>query len=286
VVRVEVVGTAPRGDQPLRRLFRRVETRPGAAGVVVDERLVLTHASLARYADASFTVTTGGGARQAARLRHLDRARELAVLECDEPLEVPALALGSSATLPAGALVVALGDPFGTARDAQPTASLGVLEGRVALDAAEVSYAGEVLLTDAAVNPGSEGGPLLDLSGAVVGVLAPLAEDRRTGALHGHAIPAEAAQQVLQVARAAKPRLGFHARLGPDGVEVATVEPQGLAARAGLRPGDLIRHVGGRAVSSTDDLRQALAGAEGPVAVSVERDGKRVELRLQLGGAR
>lgn len=291
VVLVEVDGERPRGDAPRRRFFRPVAGRDAGAGVVVGEHLVLTHAALALYEDPSFRVTTASGARHPARLAALDLERELAVLRVEGALDAPAAALGASDGLRVGNLVVALGDPFEEARDAQPAATLGVVEGRLALESRAASYAGEVLLTDAAINPGSEGGPLVDLEGRVVGVLAPLVRDRRTGGLHGHAVPIEAARPLLAEAEGGArrgPKLGFLGRAGRGGVVVAVVRAGGPAERAGLRAGDVILAVAGRRVRSSADLRRAIGAwePEGPLRLEVERDGERRVLDVDVGGGR
>lgn len=277
VVRLEVQGGRPLGDAARERLFRDVESRDAGAGVVVGERLVLTHAALCAYEGASFSLTLPNGRRVPAALRRRDPALGLALLEGAEPLGVTPLVLARSLEVPVGTLVVALGDPFGAARDAQAAASLGVLEGRLVLEARGSAYQGRVLVTDAALNPGSEGGPLLDLEGRVLGVLAPLLRDERTGTLVGHAIPAEAARELLS--RAEGPRLGFQAAAVPEGLRVAAVEPDGPAARAGLMVGDLIVAVGeGQATPA----RLRAAAAAGPVVLRVERGAERLELTLPL----
>lgn len=279
VVRLQVQGGRPLGDAARERLFRDVESRDAGAGVIVGERQVLTHAALCAYEGASFALTLPSGQRVPAALRRRDPGLGLALLEAEAPLGVAPLELAASREVPLGALVIALGDPFGAARDAQAAASLGVLEGRLVLDARGSGYGGRVLVTDAALNPGSEGGPLLDLQGRVLGILAPLLRDERTGSLVGHAIPSEAARELLT--RAEAPKLGFQAAAEPLGLRVAAVEPGGAAAAAGLEVGDLIVEVGG-APASAAGLRAAIGA--GPVVVTVERDGARRELRL--GGPR
>jgi S1-C subfamily serine protease len=295
VVRVELRSGRPLGDAPRRRFFRAVPNRREASGLVVGRRRVLTHAALALYEEPEFEIVTSSGLRTGARLWRLDRERELALLETEAFLDVPAAPLGRSDDLRVGSLVLALGDPFGMARDAQAAASLGVLEGRVRLDARETSYTGEVLLTDAAVNPGNEGGPLVDVRGRVVGLLAPLARDRRLASplgalgptsLSGHAIPIEEAFELLGEAEATPRRvaLGFRGRARNGGVEVVRVYPGGPAARAGLREGDVIRGMDGVSVRTGDDLRRLLREATRSVILEIERSGRSRTVEVRLGG--
>jgi S1-C subfamily serine protease len=293
VVRVALESGRPRGDAPRWHLLRRVASREAGAGVALGHDLVLTHASLAMYDEPRYTVTTRSGRRCAAHLIHLDLARELAVLRA-EGLDAPAAETGSSQALRAGHLVLALGDPFGMAVDAQPTATLGVLEGRGRVDAIESRYTGDVLLTDAPINPGSEGGALLDLEGRLVGVLAPLALDRRLeGAarpgeepdLTGYAIPVEAALATLRVAVRPPREAGFVGRTDEGGVAVVRVEARGVAQAAGLRVGDLVVAAGAQGVRTTEELRAALRdvgeGAPATLELTVERAGARLALELR-----
>ena len=267
VVRVELVSGEPLKDAPRRRLFRALASRRRASGIVVGRDLIVTHAALGLFEAPAYQVTTASGRRYDARLLRLDRAREIAVLQTSAPLDAPTAVTRPSSAVSRGSLVIALGDPFGMARDAQATVTLGVLEGRVELDAAEASYRGEVLLTDAAINPGSEGGPLVDLDGRVIGVLAPLAQDRRLdtnglgtpASLTSYAIPIEEALQVVRPRQPAAPPLGFRGRVRDQGLEVVIVEPGGAAERAGLRPGDVIQRAGTLRVETGNDLRRAAA---------------------------
>ena len=282
VVQVEVEGDRPRGDAPRWRWFRQVAGRRAGAGVVVDERWVVTHASLAAYDPPRFTITTSEGVQVVARLVRLDQPREVALLEAEERLGAVPARLGSSRGVHVGQVVAAVGDPFGTARDAQAAATWGVIEGVVALDARESSFAGPVLLTDAALNPGSEGGALLDLHGRVVGLLAPLVRDARTGDLTGYALPVEACRAVIEAAARPRSPLGIQGRVEAGvGVLVVTVEPGGAAAAAGLRAGDLIVAADGAPVRSGEDLRAAVAASGEELAVEYVRGSARRTVRLR-----
>lgn len=289
VVRVELPDGRPRPDLPRRHLFREVAARESGAGIVVGPDLVLTHAAVVAHEADGWTIATPGGQRVRAVLARLELQDEVAVLRTLEPLQAPPLATGSAAGLRAGHLVLALGDPFGSGRDATPAASLGVVEGRGRLDAAEVTYRGDVLLTSAAINPGIEGGPLLDLEGRVVGLLAPLARDRRSGALHGHALPIEVALPVVAAARrgAAPVRLGVATRPVGGGLLVERVAAGGPAAAAGLRPNDLLRALDGAPLATNDELRRALLPrAPGErVRLQVRRAGADLELEATLAEA-
>ncbi|MGE0706886.1 MAG: S1C family serine protease [Planctomycetota bacterium] len=290
-----VVGVKLRSGKPLEaavrwRLFRQVTDRRAGAGVITGPRQVLVHDVQARYADAVYELTLASGRVVRATLERRVPNLELALLRADEDLGAPPLRFGRSTDLRAGELVLALGDPFEAAHDGQLSATCGTCEGRARLDAREVAFEGEVLLTSAAVNPGSEGGALIDLEGRLVGLIAPLAADRRLeppsprpGAgvqgLLGYAIPVEVCRRALAGAR--RPDLGFLARGATDGVRVERVEPQGRAARAGMRAGDVIVAAGGKRLRTTAELHLALE-QEGPWKLTVLRGGQRVELVVEV----
>lgn len=288
LVRVRLVRGAPRGDAVRRELFRRVPDRRAGTGVLIGERRILVHAALTAYTDPDFEVTDQSGRTRRAKRIHESRDAELALLEASGPLSGEPLAWRRTHSLQTGELVFAVGDPFGLARGGALSASLGVVEGRTRLNVRESAFAGEVILTSAALNPGSEGGALLDLEGRLLGLLAPLAQDRRleaptratksATALTAYALPAEACQRTLSGWE--RPKLGFQAREVEGEVHVVRVGKETPAARAGLQRGDVIRKVGGRAIQSTTQLRLALAGA-GPHALEVSRGGETKTLELK-----
>ncbi|RMG10377.1 MAG: serine protease [Planctomycetota bacterium] len=294
VVRVRREGGRPRGDAPQRRILPALLPGSQGSGVILGPQRVLTHAGLALYEDARYVVTTATGQRVDADLAALDLERGVALLETRAPLDAPAARTAPSGALAVGTPLLAVGDPFAMAHDGRAAVSLGILEGRCVLDAPGETYPGEVLLTDAAINPGSEGGALVDLRGRVVGLLCPLAFDRRLqpadeGAspherpLLGYALPVEVALAVARPRRPDAPRLGFAGRAEAGGLRVVSVEPGGPAARAGLRPGDLIREAGGVPLRRGDVLRRLAARARGTVLeLTLEREGTALRVRLDL----
>jgi S1-C subfamily serine protease len=287
VVRVEVDGGDRVLARPERRLFQDAETsvREGGAGVVLRrDGLILTHAALVAFAAPRVEVLTGEGRRLPAQVLARDEGLDVALLKADVGTEslVP-LALGTIAGLEPGRLVVAFGNPFGVARDSRPSASLGVVSTIGALDAPEAVYKGDVIVTDAAVNPGNDGGPLVDLDGNVLGILAPLVRDRRTRSVVGYAIPIDAiAPRLEALARGtASAHLGV---LVGEGLAVARIVPGGPAERAGLHEGDRLVAFDGAVLGTKEDLRQALARrrAGSRVTLTVEREGRTLELTLEL----
>lgn len=285
LVRVRLLRGEPRGDVVRRRLFRSVRDRRAGTGVLVGPRQVLVHAALTAYDEPEFELTDETGARIRARLSEESPEVELALLEAEGDLSGAPLPWRRTHELRTGELTLALGDPFGLARGGELSASLGLIEGRARLDARESPFAGEVILTSAALNPGSEGGALVDLEGRLLGLIAPLVQDRRLEAPRGggpeglssYALPAEVCQRALS--GWSRPKLGFQARELEGAVRVERVEAESPASRAGLRKGDLILRVGGRKVQSTTQLRLGMTGP-GPYRLSVRRGADELSLEL------
>jgi len=208
------------------------------------------------------------GKTAAARLVRDDPHTDLAVLRLSES-SVPAARFGDSAKLGVGQLVVALGNPLGF----QATVTAGVVS---ALCRTLLAQSGRlienVIQTDAALNPGNSGGPLVDFPGRIVGI--------NTAIITGSqgicfAIPGNIAQwvvsQLIQSGRVRRAYLGVTGQLvelerplqvrhqlAGSGVRIFEVQPDAAAARAGLLAGDVIIEIDGRRVQSLDDLQIAL----------------------------
>lgn len=222
-----------------------------------------------------------------------DRSRDLAVLRVNAPADMlHPLPLGDSSSLRVGQTVLALGNPFGF----EHTLTVGVVSalGRGFTSQTGSTIAGGIQV-DAALNPGNSGGPLLDLSGRVVGVSTAIYTGTGASVGVGFALPANTAArvvpQLVATGRVARASLGVQPAPDPtarafkvsDGVLIQTVEPDSAAARAGLLAtrrglggivaGDVIVGVGGRRVRGAFDLAQILdeAAAGDTVAVEVLR---------------
>ena len=246
------------------------------------------------------------GRRYRATLVGVDPRRELAVLSI-EAEELPAFVLAAGDPMPVGTRIFALSNLFGVAvGDERVSAQHGVVSALVPLEARrgsyEVPYRGDVYILDCTTNnPGAPGGAVIDWRGRLVGMLGKELRASGSGIWLNYAIPATAlaegyAEITSGTASAATPDPsagpGFApATLGlvlvPDLLDrtppfIETVSPDSPAARAGLRPDDLVIAVGTRSVASRAALQQALTAlAVGdPVKLSVVRGGAIVECDL------
>lgn len=225
---------------------------------------------------------------------------DLAVLHLAGRALPPPVAIGTSSDLQVGQAALAIGNPFGL----DQTLTVGVVS---ALNRRLPTTAGReisnVIQTDAAVNPGNSGGPLLDSAGRVIGVNTAIFSPTGTNAGVGFAIPIDVVNrivpQLISKGRVPRPGIGIVAaseavstRLGMQGIVVVRTVPGSPADEAGLRGvdprtgalGDVIVAVEGQPVRRLADLTTALeqAGVGNTVDITVLRSGERRTMEMQV----
>jgi len=261
----------------------------GSGVVLAQDGFVLTNAHVAA-GGGPLRVRLSGARVVRAELVGSDARTDLAVVRASTT-DLPPLALAER-RLRVGEVVVAIGNPLGFER----SVSLGVVS---ALHRNLGAPRGEVLeglvQTDAAVNPGNSGGPLLDARGAVVGVATAMLPWARG---IGFAVPATTAGWVastlIHEGEVRRPFLGVAARgedLDPSeaarvsrsrGVRVLEVVEDSPASAAGLRRGDLVIAAAGLAVETLDDVVRAMVlGHPEEIPAEVLRGEERLALRLR-----
>ncbi|MFO0559427.1 MAG: trypsin-like peptidase domain-containing protein [Polyangiales bacterium] len=290
VAQVELVGPQWGFMDPQERVRRGQGT-----GFIIGNNEVLTNNHVIDGAQA-IEVQLDDGRRVAASVVGRDPRTDVALLRLKDAGETTAISLGDSDALEVGDWVVAIGNPYGLSQ----TVTTGIVsaKGRTGRDV-PLDPAGyySFIQTDASINPGNSGGPLLDLNGNVIGINT--AVNRQAQGI-GFAIPINMVKTILQQlrehGRVVRSWMGLSIRdvtesaqrsLGlPDlhGAMVMDVHPQGPAAAAGLRPGDVIRSFSGRAINSSSDLawQASTAGVGHTVQLRVRRAAQELDLSMVL----
>jgi len=269
------------------------ERRGGGSGFVfTPDGLILTNSHVVHDAR-RIEVTLADGRRMPASAIGDDPASDLAVVRVDEP-GLTAAALGDSQQLRVGQLVVAIGNPYGF----QSTVTAGVVS---ALGRSLRSYSGrlidDVIQTDAALNPGNSGGPLVDSAGRVVGVnTATILPAQGICFAIGINTAKFVASRLLRDGRIRRSYIGVSAQTVPvhrrvvrfydlakeSGALVLSVEENSPAKRAGLRDGDIIVALEGKPVAGVDDLHRVLTDVRVGVSCSltVLRRTEKLEVKI------
>jgi putative serine protease PepD len=207
-----------------------------------------------------------------------DQSTDLAVVHVNAPASklVP-LTLGDSSAVSVGDGVVAIGNPFGL--DGTVTSGIVSAVGREISSPNETPIEGAIQ-TDAAINHGNSGGPLIDLHGDVIGITSQIQSDGGGNEGVGFAVPSNTvktiADELISTGKAQHALLGVSPANASDGVRVASVESGSAASAAGLKTGDVIVAVDGRAVTSAEQLRAIIAA---------DHPGDTITLKLQRNGA-
>lgn len=268
VVNIEV-------HQSVRGRRSEQERRGGGSGFLfTPDGIILTNSHVVH--DASrIEVTLGDGRRLPATTIGDDPATDLAVIQIDAPAgegrNLVAATLGDSQRLRVGQLVIAVGSPYGF----QSTVTAGVVS---ALGRSLRSYSGrlieDVIQTDASLNPGNSGGPLVASDGRVVGVnTATILPAQGLCFAIGINTAKFVAARLLRDGRIQRSYIGVAAQTAPlhrrvvryydlpreTGVIVLSVERNSPAERAGLREGDVIVALGNQPVAGVDDLHRVLS---------------------------
>ena len=265
---------------------------PGGSGLVVDAEkgLVLTNDHVVQQASRVIVALPDGRQREARRVLR-DPRSDLALLTID-PGGLEQADWGDSGNLEVGDWVLAIGQPFGLSG----TVTAGIVSG-TGRGLGGALFHEDLIQTDAAINPGNSGGPLVNLRGEVVGIN--LAFKSVNGGYEGvgFAVPSGRARRVAadlaEHGRVRRSYLGIEIhpvdaetaeRLGqPGAISIAAVAAGSPADEAGIRPGDLLVAFQGMPTRGTGLLKSALefAPTDEDLALTVDRDGRRVELRAR-----
>jgi serine protease Do len=280
-------------------------TSLGSGFIISADGVIVTNNHVIEAADA-VEVIMQNGTRYEATVVGRDPATDIAVLRIHPRQPLPYVNMGDSDTARVGDIVLAIGNPFGLGG----SLSVGVVSARNRnIDAGRYD---DFIQTDAAINRGNSGGPLFDMQGDVIGVNTAIVSPTGGSVGVGFATPTSIVRPVVdQLLRYGETRRGWlGVRLanvtpqiaeraghrGTAGAVVTRVTPNGPAASAGLRPGDIVLRFGEREISDSRVLTrligEAAVGAQ--VTLDVIRDGRRVAINATIqrleegegGGAR
>jgi serine protease Do len=283
-IRVQRQTEEPDSEEGTRRAL-------GSGFVIHASGYVVTNAHVVERS-ATVQVRLASGRRLTGTVVGRDRRVDLALVKVETTDTLPVLPLGDSERLAVGELVLALGHPFGL----EQTVSLGIVSRKGApLQAAAPGF--DFIQTDAAVNPGNSGGPLVDMGGRVVGVNTMAA---RNGSI-GFAIPINLIKTLLpqllakgtvewgwlgvRIDEITEDNVRDYGLDAPRGVGIEGVLPGQPAAQAGIRAKDVILEVDGQVIASPRELQRVISitPVGTPVRVSLWRDGQAQELTVTVG---
>lgn len=268
-----------------------VPVSTGSGFVISPDGLVVTNAHVVdKVGKRRLFAVFYGGEKLKAKVLAMDKTADLAVVQLEVPpgRRLPVAEIGRSSTLRAGEFVVAMGSPMGLVE----TCTLGIVSAvarrksdLLANEKSNANPAGDTFIqTDAAISTGNSGGPLIDLAGRVVGINTLKLANAEGVAW---AIPIDRAWQIIEQLRTSgrvdRPKLGMRlvtvdARETKDkGVMILGVSAGGPADRAGLRFGDLIKEVNGKAVLKTPEVLHTIGSEVGrAIRIAVQREGESV----------
>ena len=217
-----------------------------------------------------------------------DKSTDTAVIHVDVPAsQLHPLALGNSSSVQPGQTVVAIGSPFGLAESM--TAGIISATNRTITAPNGFSITGAIQ-TDAAINHGNSGGPLIDVAtNTVIGINDQIESDSNVNAGVGFSVPIDRSKSVAQTliagGKVTHAYLGVRIASVSGGARITQVVAGSPAAKAGLKVGDVITAFDGKTTSSADDLTAAVTHAKSgdTVTVTVTRGGATKHVSVQLG---
>ncbi|MBQ9832598.1 MAG: trypsin-like peptidase domain-containing protein [Clostridia bacterium] len=280
-----------------------LEQGSGTGFVISTNGYILTNAHIVEDAD-RITVLLSGDEEIEAEVLGMDKSSDVAVIKVDPKYTGTALKIGDSENVRVGEFVIAIGDPTG--RELAGTTTFGIISAAIRTVNIE-GRTNEYIQTDAAINPGSSGGPLLNMKGEVIGIASAktvtASYDEYGNAISaeglGFAIPMHNAMkivdQLILQGKIERPGIGVSVSTVnevqskyytiPEGVLVVTVTKDGMGHEAGVRVGDIILSCNGEKLHDQErfvELVQSCSVGD-KLMLEVWRNGETLDITVTVG---
>ena len=282
----------PQGPRKFKRELKGIGT-----GMIINEGgYILTNNHVVAGAT-QIQVILSNESQYQAKVIGTDPKTDLAVIKVSTKEKLPYVTFGDSDKVQVGEWVVAIGHPRGL----DQTVTQGIVSAKHRQGISDPSTYQDFLQTDAAINPGNSGGPLLNLDGQVIGVNAIIASQSGGSEGLGFAIPSNMALHIatslMGTGKVQRGWLGISLQdisfdkmkslklTSPKGAHVMDVVKEGPAAKAGIKPGDVIMTLEGKAIADSGELRNLVAGTPvgKEVKLGIMRDGKMLTIAVKVG---
>lgn len=287
---------------PLQREVRSM----GSGFIISKDGLVVTNQHVANKNAKKVVVSMTDGSQYKAKVLGADELADLALLKIEADHEFPTVEFGNSDSVLVGEWSLAVGNPFGLFKAAQPSVTVGVVSAKnrdFRPDPNKPRVYMDMIQTDAAINRGNSGGPLVDSNGKVIGVNTFIYTGGTSGGNIGlgFAIPSNRVQKIIkQLADSGEVHLSYDPGFTTTqmtyqlaakynlpvvrGLLVKSVNKDGPAFKAGIIPGDIILKIGDEAIQSKMHAQALFREYDEGDSMRVEllRNGKRYETKMML----
>ena len=275
-------------ERQLRERFGSRQTTGAGSGFIIDATgYIVTNRHVVGRAD-RIAVSLTDGTELPAKLIGADELTDIALIKVTANRPLPFVTFGDSRAVEVGDWILAAGNPFGLGG----SVSAGIISAR-GRDLGAGPF-DDFLQLDAPINPGNSGGPTFNMDGEVVGVNTAIVSPSGGSVGIGFAIPSEVVARIVAELRSngrierGWVGIGLADIEGPKGegggVGIASVDRAGPAARAGLRPGDIVTAVNGEKVDTARDMIRRVAGQSpgATVTLTLRRQGRAQDLPITI----
>ena len=261
------------------------------SGFIIDPSgIIVTNTHVVGRAT-QIAVTLADGTELPAKLIGSDELTDIAVIRVSNPSPLPYVQWGDSRVVEVGDWILAAGNPFGV--------GISVTAGIVSARGRDIGAGpfDDFLQIDAPINPGNSGGPTFNMEGQVIAVNTAIVSPTGGSVGIGFAVPSEMAEKIVSDLRdkghidrgwlgvSVQDLPGAHGPRSNTGVAIAKIDRTGPAAKAGLKPGDVVLAVNGTRVDTAQSLIKAVAATApgNAVTLTVRRGGQNVQVPVTVG---